>query len=154
MLLSTALFCRIKNVISSAALLIVFSQWKNSHSGKCWDSTLSDGFQRYHTRQEISFEIRGEGCGERNTFYGTGQGAKEGQFIGTWQVQISLVNRSHLTTHQPTIMWEHDEKKTLKTLVTLPNSCLHLSVLFFYILIELILHFIDSVSYFMSSAQF
>ena len=73
---------------------------------------------------------------------------------GTRQAQTSLVSRSHLTTHQPTEMWEQDEKKTPKALLTLPDSYLHLFVLSFYILIELILHLTDSVSHFLSSAQF
>lgn len=50
-------------------------------------------------------------------------------------------------------LWE-PKKKTFKTLLTLPNSYLHLFVLFFYILTELILHFTDSVSHYINTARF
>lgn len=157
MLLSTALLCRIKrNVFSSVTLLIVFSQCKitkpflgsaGTERHQLWLSGVSHGTRVVRNG--------GEGCGKRNTFSGTGQGDKAGQSTDTRQVQSSLGSRSHFTIHWPTETWEQMRKRRpSRPPVTLPNSCLHLFLLFLYALTEPVLHIVDSVSPWISCAQF
>lgn len=113
------------------------------------------GFQRYHTRQGISF-----------LKWGVKDVAKETHFLvlvkepkkGSSQVhdrfELLLSVRATIQHTSQLKCGSKRRRRPVSPILTFLHSCLHLFVLSFYIITELILHFTDSVSHVSSSAQF
>lgn len=113
------------------------------------------GFQRYHTRQGISFSKWGVSDVAKETHFlvlvkepKKGSSQVHDRFELLLSVQATLQHTSQLKCGS-----KKRKRRPFSPILTFLNSCLHLFVLFFYIIIELILHFTDSVSHFSSSAQ-